>query len=93
MRHLGVAGRRQADALARQPLQRAVLAQVQDGVGAENIADPAIVGDVMVGRRQVRAVVNGDGIFPKAPRGLQPHENVAQIDACDGQRIGKGAAS
>ena len=84
-RHFGVAGGRQPDALARQPFQSAVLAQVNDGVGAENIPNPAVIGDIVVGRGQVGAVVNGDGVFAETPGRLQSHEHIAQVKPGDGQ--------
>ena len=80
-RHLRVAGRRHADPLARQPLQRAVLAQVENRIGAEDVAHPTVVGDVVVGGCHLRAVVDGDGVVPEAARGLQADEHVAQVDA------------
>ena len=41
-RHVGKAGRRQPDPLAREPLERAVLADVDDGVGAPDLVQPAV---------------------------------------------------
>ena len=89
-RHLGVAGRRQPDALARQPFQGAVLAQVQDGIGPENVAHPAVVGDVVVRGGHVRAVIDGDGVLAEAARGLKAHEHVAQVNAGDSESRNAG---
>ena len=83
--HFRVTGRREANAFTRQPLQGAVLAQVQNGVGPENVAYPAVIGDVMVSGSHFRAVVNGDGVVAEPPWGLQADKYVAQIDSGDGQ--------
>ena len=77
--HFGVAGGRQADAFAGQPFQSAVLAHVNDGVGAENIPNPAVIGDIVVRRGQVGAVIDGDGVFAETARRLQSHEHIAQV--------------
>ena len=79
--HFGVAGVGQPDALAGKPLQSAVFAHVDHGVGPPYVPDPAVVGEVMMGGGQVGAVVDGDGPLPKPPRWLQPDENVAQLQA------------
>ena len=39
----------------------------------------------MVGRRQVRAVVDGDGIFAESPGRLQTDKNITKVDARYGQ--------
>ena len=72
-------------AFAGQPFQGAVLPHVNHGVGFEHVPDPAVVGDVVVGRGQVRAVIHSDGVLAKPPGRLQAHEDVAQVDARDGQ--------
>ena len=84
-RHLGIASFGQTDALTGQPLQGAVLADMNHGVGLEDVADPTIIGDVMMGRSQVRAVVDGDGIFAEATGRLQADKDVAKVDARYGQ--------
>ena len=84
---LRIAGGGEADALARQPFQSAVLADMHHSVGPENLPNPAVIGQVMVGRGQVRAVIDGDGIFAKAAGRLQADENVAQFQAGNRQGI------
>ena len=83
--HFGVAGGRQSDAFARQPFQSAVLAHVNDGVGAENIPNPAVIGDIVVRGGQVGAMVDGDGVFAKTARRLQSHEHITQVKPGDRQ--------
>ena len=84
-RHFRVAGRGHPDALAGQPLQRAVLAEMENRVGPKDVAHPAVVGDVVMGGRHLGAVVDGDGVVAEASRRLQADEHVAQVDASDGQ--------
>ena len=67
-RRVGPARGRHAEVLARQPLQVAVLAHVHDGVRAEALLQPAVGGQVVVARRQLRVVVDRDGFSPN-PRG------------------------
>ena len=73
-RHVGQRGVGRAlgaepEALARQPLERAVLAEVDDRVGAEARAQPVVGGQVVVRRRQLGVVVDRPpGSSPK-PRG------------------------
>ena len=62
-----------------------MFSNVDHGVGFEDIPDPAIVGDVMMGRSQVRAVVDGDGMFAESPGRLQADKDVTQVDARYGQ--------
>ena len=85
--HLRVAGAGEAHALAGQPLQGAVLAKVDHRVGAEHLAQPAVVADVVVGGRQVGVVIDGDGVGAEAARGLQAHEHIAHRQAGDGQAV------
>ena len=86
-RHLRVAGVGEPDALAGQPLHGAVFANVDHGVGLENVPDPPVIGNVMMCRRQIRAVIDSDWIFPEATGRLEAHKNVAQVDPGDGQAI------
>ncbi|CAM5741350.1 hypothetical protein SHIRM173S_08738 [Streptomyces hirsutus] len=79
---VGAAGGGQAGVLARQPLQVAVLAEVDHGVRAEAAVlgprgDPAVGGEVVVGGRQVGVVVDGDGVLAEAARGLDEDQQVA----------------
>ncbi len=75
----------QRGGLAGQPLQVAVLAEVDDGVGAEAAVllrglDPAVGGQVVVARRQVGVVVDGDGVLAEAARRLDQDEQVPGAD-------------
>ena len=85
--HLGIAGLGETDALARQPFQGAVLADVYHGIGLENVTDPAVVGDVVVCRREIRVVVDRNRVLAETARGLQAHENVAHGNSGDGQAV------
>ena len=80
-----VASRRKADALARQPLQRAVFAHVNHCVGLEHVPYPTVVGDVVVGRGQVGTVIDGNRVLSEPPGRLKPHKDVAEVYAGDGQ--------
>jgi hypothetical protein len=71
----------QAEALARQPLQRAVLAQVHDRVGAEVLGQPAVCGQVVVRRRQGGIVVDRDGVLAEPARRLDHQHHVAEPQA------------
>ena len=86
-RNFRVARLRHTDAFARQPFQRAMLADVDHRIGPEYIPQPAIIGDVMVGWRQVGVVINGNGVFAKAARGLQPDEYIPHRYPGNGQPI------
>ena len=66
--------RGQAEPLAGQPLQRAVLAQVDDCVGTEVPGEPAVRGQVMVRRRQVGVVVDGHRVLAE-PAGRLDHQH------------------
>ena len=85
-RDVGVAAGDSAERLARQPLERAVLAQVDDGVGAPALVEPAVEGQVVVGGRQVGRVVDGDGVVAVAPRRLDGDEHVAEVEAAEHER-------
>ncbi len=78
---IGEAGFRYADALARQPLQRAVLADVDDGVRPPFVAQPAVERVVVVRGRQVGGVVDRVRIHAVAARRLQRDEGVAVFHA------------
>jgi hypothetical protein len=49
-----------------------VLAEVDDGVGAELLDQPPVGGEVVVGRREVGVVVDGYGVLPKPLGGCMP---------------------
>lgn len=76
-RGVGPASRRHAQRLARQPFQVAVLAQVHDRVSAESDVQPTVGGQVMVTRRQVGVVVDGDRVLPEAAGRLHHQDQVA----------------
>ena len=84
-RHLGEVGLRQRHRLARQPLEVAVLAQVDDRVSAEAVAHPAIEGDVEGRRLQVGAVVDGRRILIVTAGRLDADEDVAETEPGYGQ--------
>ena len=73
--------RAQAEPLAGQPFQRAVLAQVDDGISAELRGQPAVRGQVMVRRRQVGVVVDGDRVLAEPARRLDHQHHVAESQA------------
>ena len=70
--------RRQRQRLARQPLQIAVLAHVDDRVRAELLAQPGVEREIAVRRRQVRGVVAGARVDVIAARRLNPDHDVAE---------------
>ena len=79
---VGAAGGGQAGVLAGQPLQVAVLAEVDHGVGAEAAVvrggrDPAVGGQVVVRGRQVGVVVDRDRVLAEAARRLDEDEQIA----------------
>lgn len=76
------AGRGQARVLAGQPLQVAVLAQVDHGVRAEAAVvrggrDPAVRRQVVVRGRQIGVVVDRDRVLAEAARRLDQDEQIA----------------
>ncbi len=75
------ARRRQAQSLTGQPFQRAVLAQMHDGMGAELVRQPPVRGEVMVARCEGRVVVDGDRILAEAARRLDGEHDVAEAQA------------
>ena len=77
---VGIAACRQAGALPRQPFERAVLSEVDDGVCTEAGVEPAIETEVVVRRRQHRGVVDGDRVLAEAPRRLDGDEHAAEVD-------------
>ena len=84
-RGVGAAGRGHAQRLAGQPLQVAVLAEVHDRVGAEPVAsrEPAVGGQVVVARRQVRVVVDRDRVLAEPARRLHHQHDVAGLQCGD----------
>lgn len=81
-RGVGAAGGGQARVLAGQPLQIAVLAEVDHRVGAEAVVvrgrgDPAVGGEVVVRGRQIGVVVDRDRVLAEAARRLDEDQQVA----------------
>lgn len=82
---VGAAGGGQARVLAGQPLKVAVLAEVDHRVGAEAAVvgtggDPAVGGQVVVGGREVRVVVDRDRVLAEAARRLDEDQQVAEAE-------------
>ena len=65
-RGVGAAARGQRGVLAGQPLERAVLAEVHDGVRLEPVLQPAVGAQVVVRRREVGVVVDRDRVLAEA---------------------------
>ena len=83
-RRVGAARRGHAKCLARQPLQVAVLAEVHDGIRAEIGGHPAVGGQIVVARRQVGIMVDGDRAFsPNPARRLHHQHHIACLHCGD----------
>ena len=80
---VGPAARGEGQRLAGQPLQGAVLAEVDDGVGAPDVVQPAVEGQVVVGRGEVGRVVDGDRVVAVAPGRLDRHQHVPELDPAE----------
>ena len=65
---VGPAVRRQPQPLPREPLERAVLAEVHHGM--DGLAEVLVEREVALGRRQVGRVVHGDGVLAEPARRL-----------------------
>src|SRR5579862_5777486 len=86
-RGIGVAGGRQPDALARQPLEGSVLPDVDDGVGTPRLVDPPVEGEVVVGRRKVGRVVDRDGVLAETAGGFYEHDDATEVDPREPQLV------
>jgi hypothetical protein len=64
-----------------------VLAEVDDGVGAELLDRPPVRREVVVRRGQVGVVVDGDGVLAKSPRRLDADEDVTEPQARDDEPV------
>ncbi len=82
---LGKAILRQCHRLARQPFQRAVGADMDDGMGVEFLAHPLAEGDESVARRQVGAVVIGAAIGIAAAIRCQRHGDIAEMRGAEAE--------
>ncbi len=80
---VGAARRGHAKRLPWQPLQVAVLAEVHDGVRTEIGADPVVGGQIVVARRQVGVMVDGDRFLAESPRRLDDQHHVAGLQSGD----------
>ena len=70
---------REGGVLARQPLQRAVLADVHQRVRAEPVGQPAVGGQVVVGRRELGVVVDRHGVLAEPAGWLDEQHHVAGL--------------
>src|SRR5947209_5698218 len=74
----GEAIRRQSDALARQPLEIAMLAEMNDRIDGKDLAQPEIEGEIVVGRHEGGIVGRGLRIDVVAARRLDADNDVAE---------------
>ena len=77
---------RQGNLLPRRELQAAVGAEVHHRVGLECVPGPQVGGHVGVRRRLPRAVHEPERVVAGARQGLREDDDVAELDAGDGQR-------
>ena len=87
---LGKTGVGERHRLARQPLQRAVRADMDDGVHAERFLQPEPEGDERVARGERWVVVVGPAIGRASAIGGQCHGDVAEVRCAEGEgcRVG-----
>jgi hypothetical protein len=64
-----------------------VLAEVHDRVGPPPGIQPPVEGEVVVGRGQVGAVVDGDRVLAEPPGRLHGHHGAAEVDPGEGQVV------
>ena len=62
-----------------------MLAQVNNGLGPKAVLEPAIKRQVVVGGLQVGGVIVEGGVAIVAPAGLDADEDVAELEAGDGE--------
>src|SRR5215467_7529889 len=74
-----VAGGGEPDALTGQPFERAVFPHMHDSISLEAMTQPVIRAQVMMGGHEVRRVVDGNGILPKAPWRLNANKDIAKL--------------
>ncbi len=82
---VGEAGRGKGVALARQPLEGPVLADVDHRVGTPSLRQPPVERQVMMGRRHVGRVVGADRVGPEATRRLDGDHHAPQVQAGEAQ--------
>ena len=77
-RRVGRAPGREREHLPRQPLERPVLAQVDERVGAPHPVQPPVAREVVVGGRKLGVVVDPHRVVAVAARRLDGQDHVAQ---------------
>jgi hypothetical protein len=85
----------EAHGLTRQPLQRAVLPDVDDRIGAPaatlaGLREPAIERQVGVRRREIGHVVDRRRVHAVAARRLDGDKGVAEVEACQAEDAAGG---
>ena len=91
-RRFGEAPGGQAERLARQPFQVAVLAHVDDGIGAELFPHPRIEREIAVRRHQVGIVIGFFRVDIVAAGRLQPDGDIAAAEGRNGEGAAIGVA-
>ena len=84
--HFRVAAFRQGKRLARQPFHIAMLAHVDDGVGAVHLAQIGIKGEITVRRHQIRGMITFLRIDLITTRRLDTDHDVAEAGERQGKR-------
>src|SRR2546430_17576905 len=51
------------------------------GICLKDFLDPAVVGEILMSRHQVRAVEDSQGVIPVAPGGLETDKDIAELQA------------
>ena len=70
---------RQRDRLAGQPFEIAVLAEMDDGVSVERLAQPDVEREIGVRRNEVGVVIGGGGVETVAARRLHADRYIAEL--------------
>src|SRR5439155_2595544 len=86
--YLRKAGGAQGRAFAWQPFEIAVLAQLDNGMSAEDFANPPIEGQVIVRRWQIGAVIHSGRILIITPRRLNADKDVSKEQTRNGETEG-----
>ena len=68
----------QAGRFPRQPLQRTVSSDMHHRISAKLVAQPFIIGKIMMRRRAVRRMINLGRVLAKAARRLNTDKNISQ---------------
>ena len=80
---VGCAIGRHGHALARQPFQRSMSAEMDEGVSLPLLRQPAIKRGIVMARRQIRRVVYRFRIDAEASRRLNGDKNMAEFESCE----------